>query len=112
MFAPKLSRAAGARVILTSSSDEKLAKTKEQYPSAAILTVNYKKTPNWGEEVMRLTNGTGVDFVVENGGAPSWCKVSSTHVVAVSLVRSDIWESRILLISRSSFRPLSIGGSS
>lgn len=71
MFALKLSRAAGARVILSSSSDEKLAKIKERYPSPLILTVNYNKTPNWDEEVMRLTNGHGVDFVVENGGAPS-----------------------------------------
>lgn len=71
MFALKLSRAAGARVILSSSSDKKLEKVKERYPSPAILTVNYNKTPNWDEEVMRLTKGAGVDFVVENGGAPS-----------------------------------------
>lgn len=71
MFALKLSRAAGARVILSSSSDEKLAKIQERYPSPPILTINYNKTPNWDEEVMRLTNGTGVDFVLENGGAPS-----------------------------------------
>lgn len=57
-------------MILSSSSDEKLAKMKERYPSPPILTVNYKD-PNWHEEVMRLTNGVGVDFVVENGGTPS-----------------------------------------
>ena len=71
MFALKLSSAAGARVILSSSSDEKLAKIKERYPSPSILTVNYNKAPSWDEEVMRLTKGAGVDFVVENGGAPS-----------------------------------------
>lgn len=73
MFALKLSRAAGARVILSSSSDNKLAKLKEQYANPPILTVNYRH-PNWHEEVMRLTNGVGVDFVVENGGAPSLVK--------------------------------------
>src|SRR5690606_10625188 len=71
MFALKLARAAGARVILSSSSDVKLAKIQEWYPSPPILTVNYNKNPDWDEEVMRLTNGTGVDFVLENGGAPS-----------------------------------------
>lgn len=71
MFALKLSRAAGARVILSSSSDEKLAKVKARYPSPPILTVNYNKTPNWEDEVIRLTKGAGVDIVIENGGAPS-----------------------------------------
>lgn len=70
MFALKLSRAAGARVILTSSSDEKLAKMKQLHNTPPILTVNYT-TPNWHEEVMRLTSGVGVDIVVENGGTPS-----------------------------------------
>ncbi|KAH8692325.1 alcohol dehydrogenase [Talaromyces proteolyticus] len=61
---------AGARVILSSSSDEKLVKIKEQYPNPPILTVNYRN-PTWHEEVLRLTSGVGVDIVVENGGAPS-----------------------------------------
>lgn len=74
MFALKLVRAAGAKVILTSSSDEKLAKIKERYASPPILTVNYRTHPDWDEEVMRLTKGVGVDIVVENGGAPSLVK--------------------------------------
>lgn len=74
MFALKLCRASGAKVILTSSSDEKLAKVKEQYASPPIMTANYKTHPDWHEEVMRLTNGAGVDIVVENGGAPSLVK--------------------------------------
>ena len=33
-----------------------------------ILTVNYKTTPKWGDEVQRLTNGKGADLVLENAG--------------------------------------------
>lgn len=70
MFAIKLSRAAGARVILSSSSDEKLAAMQKRYANPPILTVNYRK-PDWHEEVMRLTKSVGVDIVLENGGTSS-----------------------------------------
>lgn len=71
VFALKLARAAGLQVILTSSSNHKLEKMKEKYPNPPLLTVNYSETPNWHEEVLRLTDGVGVDIVVENGGTPS-----------------------------------------
>ncbi|GAD95442.1 alcohol dehydrogenase [Paecilomyces variotii No. 5] len=71
VFALKLARAAGLRVILTSSSDEKLGKMKAKYSNPPLLTVNYAKVPNWHEEVLKLTDGVGVDIVVENGGTPS-----------------------------------------
>lgn len=73
-FALKLARAAGLRVILTSSSDDKLNKMQEQFPEPPILTVNYSKSPEWHEEVLRLTNDVGVDLVVENGGTSSLVK--------------------------------------
>ncbi|KAF5637557.1 alcohol dehydrogenase [Fusarium tjaetaba] len=70
-FALKLARASGLRVILTSSSDEKLKQIKEQFGKPEIQTVNYKAHPEWHKEVLRLTNGFGVDIVVENGGSSS-----------------------------------------
>lgn len=70
MFAIKIAQAAGYRVILTSSSDDKLSKIQKQFTSAPILTVNYTN-PAWHEEVLRLTNGEGVDVVLENGGTGS-----------------------------------------
>ena len=70
MFALKLARAAGARVVLSSSSDEKLAKMRKRYSNPPIVTVNYKRS-DWHEEVVRLTDGNGVDITVENGGSPS-----------------------------------------
>lgn len=53
-------------VIITSSSDEKLERAKSL---GADHGINYKKTPNWADEVMRLTNGVGADIIFENGGA-------------------------------------------
>lgn len=66
MFALQFARMAGARVIITSSSDEKLERAKAL---GADGLINYKRTPNWVEEVMTLTGGQGVDHIVEVGGA-------------------------------------------
>jgi NADPH:quinone reductase-like Zn-dependent oxidoreductase len=66
LFALQLARAAGAQVIVTSSSDAKLDRARSL---GAWATINYRKTPEWGEEARRLTGGRGVDHVVEVGGA-------------------------------------------
>ncbi|KID85299.1 Alcohol dehydrogenase superfamily, zinc-type [Metarhizium guizhouense ARSEF 977] len=68
MFALKLARASGLRVILTSSSDDKLRRLKQRLGRPDIDTVNYKTRPDWHEAVLGLTGGVGVDLVVENGG--------------------------------------------
>ncbi|KAJ5084126.1 hypothetical protein NUU61_008705 [Penicillium alfredii] len=73
VFALKLARAAGLRVILTSSSDDKLQMMKEKFASPPLLTVNYRH-PGWHEEVLSLTQEVGVDIVVENGGTGSLVK--------------------------------------
>lgn len=52
---------------MTSSSDEKLELVKSKF--GADYGINYKKHPEWSKEVMRLTEGEGVDFVFENGGS-------------------------------------------
>lgn len=61
-------RAAGARVIVTSSSDEKI---KRACILGASDGVNYKRFPDWEKEVIRLTGGRGADHILENGGAGS-----------------------------------------
>jgi NADPH:quinone reductase-like Zn-dependent oxidoreductase len=66
IFALQFAKLHGARVIITSSSDEKLAHAKQL---GADDTVNYKTTPDWEREVFRLTQKRGVDHVVEVGGA-------------------------------------------
>lgn len=62
-----LAKAAGATTIITSSSDKKLKHVQETY--GADHTINYKTTPNWSEEVQKITKGHGADFILENGGA-------------------------------------------
>lgn len=65
IWALQLAKAAGARVILTSSSDEKLERARAL---GADDTLNYRTTPQWAAEVMKLTGGEGADQVVEVGG--------------------------------------------
>jgi NADPH:quinone reductase-like Zn-dependent oxidoreductase len=66
IFALQFARATGARVIATSSRDDKLARVRSLGASDGI---NYTRTPEWDAEVLRLTGGRGVDCVVEVGGA-------------------------------------------
>jgi NADPH:quinone reductase-like Zn-dependent oxidoreductase len=62
-----LAKAAGAKTIITSSSDEKLQYVQEKY--GVDYTINYKKTPNWAAEAQKITEGNGVDYILENGGS-------------------------------------------
>ncbi|EPQ55958.1 NAD P-binding protein [Gloeophyllum trabeum ATCC 11539] len=71
VFALQIARASGAAVIVTSGSDEKLARATQL---GATHVINYKKTPDWEEEVLRLTNGRGVDHVIEVGGPGTFDK--------------------------------------
>jgi len=65
VFAVQFAKALGARVISTSSSDDKLARIREL---GADETINYKTTPDWDKAVLDLTGGRGVDHVIEVGG--------------------------------------------
>jgi NADPH:quinone reductase-like Zn-dependent oxidoreductase len=65
IFALQFAKAAGARVIATTSSKEKAETLKKL---GADHVINYKETPNWGEEAAKLTGGKGVEHVVEVGG--------------------------------------------
>ncbi len=66
IFALQIAVMAGARVIVTSSSDAKLAQARAL---GAWQTVNYAERPDWGKAAVALTGGVGVDHVVEVGGA-------------------------------------------
>lgn len=65
IFALQFAKIAGATVIATSSSDEKLARLKAL---GADHLINYREDENWGDSVRRLTGGRGVDHVIEIGG--------------------------------------------
>jgi len=66
IIALQLAKAFGATVIATSSSDEKLERLKQL---GADHLINYKGEPKWGAAARKLTDGRGVDHVVEIGGA-------------------------------------------
>lgn len=65
IFAVQFAKWQGARVIVTSSSDEKLERARTV---GADFGVNYRKNENWSAKVLELTDGRGVDLVVETGG--------------------------------------------
>lgn len=71
MLAMKLARLAGAKVILTSSSEEKLAAFRTSELGKGQETINYRTNMDWHDEVLRLTVGLGADIVIENGGTSS-----------------------------------------
>ncbi len=71
LFALQFAKIMGARVILISSSDEKLNKAEQL---GADVGINYRTIPDWEEKVWELTDKTGVDHVVEVGGAGTLSK--------------------------------------
>ncbi|KAF7775738.1 hypothetical protein Agabi119p4_4131 [Agaricus bisporus var. burnettii] len=65
IFGLQFAVAVGATVIATSSSDEKLQIAADL---GATHLINYRKNPDWDKEVLKLTNGVGVDHILEVGG--------------------------------------------
>ncbi|WP_236702190.1 zinc-dependent alcohol dehydrogenase family protein [Cupriavidus basilensis] len=66
LFALQFAKSLGAHVIITSSSDKKLARAREL---GADETINYTTDPQWGRSVKAMTDEAGVDHVIEVGGA-------------------------------------------
>jgi NADPH:quinone reductase-like Zn-dependent oxidoreductase len=66
IFGLQIAKSAGAKVIITSSSDDKLERARKLGADAVI---NYKTTPDWGKVAAALAGNDGVDHVIEVGGA-------------------------------------------
>ncbi len=98
IFALQFARAAGARVIATSSSDAKLERAKALGASDGV---NYKETPEWQIAVRDLTGGRGVDHVVEVGGP-------GTLQRSVQATRSGGWVTLIGVLTRGTLDPLAV----
>ena len=64
----KLAKLAGAKVVITSSSDAKLERMQAL---GADIGINYKTNRNWGRKVVELTDGQGADIILENVGRPT-----------------------------------------
>src|ERR1700722_5443773 len=69
IFGLQFAKLSGARVIITSSSDEKLERARAL---GADETINYRTHPEWDKEVLRLTGGKGADMVLEVGGGETF----------------------------------------
>lgn len=69
----QIAKASGAKAIITSSSDEKLQKAKS-LALAPDHAINYRTTPEWQDEVLRLTDKAGADVILETGGAQTLYK--------------------------------------
>lgn len=66
IFALQIAKLFGAKVIITSGSDEKLERAQRL---GADFTINYRSEPDWDKKVLEITEKRGVDHVVEVGGA-------------------------------------------
>ncbi|MCY7374848.1 MAG: NAD(P)-dependent alcohol dehydrogenase [Pyrinomonadaceae bacterium] len=91
IFALQLASVLGCRIIITSSSDEKLEKAKEL---GATDFINYKTTEDWDKKVLELTEKRGVDHVVEVGGAGTMAKsVNSVkvggHIAVIGILTNN-----------------------
>ena len=85
LFAIQLAQTLGARVIATTSTDEKARRLEELGADAVI---NYVQTPEWSAEVLALTDGRGVERVVEVGGSGTIAQSikSVAHAGEIALV--------------------------
>ncbi|HLP25003.1 MAG TPA: NAD(P)-dependent alcohol dehydrogenase [Acidobacteriota bacterium] len=73
LFGLQLAHAAGLRTIITSSSDEKLARARSL---GADATVNYRTTPEWSRRVREFTDGRGADLALEVGGPATFAEAA------------------------------------
>jgi NADPH:quinone reductase-like Zn-dependent oxidoreductase len=113
LFALQIAKAAGAYVIITSSSDEKL---KRAIGLGADDIINYKKHPEWGAVARSLTGGLGVDHVLDVAGGESVrqsLKAARTggNVVIVGLLESPQFTIDILpfILQQGAIHALSVG---
>jgi NADPH:quinone reductase-like Zn-dependent oxidoreductase len=84
IFALQIAKMAGARAIITSSSDAKLERARAL---GADELINYKTTPEWEKKVLELTDGQGAEHVIDTGGVgtlpKSYLAVAPAGVVNV-----------------------------
>lgn len=121
IFGLQLAVAAGARAIVTSSSDDKLAHAKAL---GAAATINYLQTPQWSGAVRAATGGAGVHQVLEVGGVGTLAQSIASlapgghlaligglsgfggDIPAMALVRDNVTASGIYVGSRANFEAM------
>lgn len=113
IFALQLAVAAGARVIVTSSSDEKIARAKALGASDGV---NYARYPDWDQQVMALTGGHGADIVLEvvggdNVGHTLKALARNAHVAVIGIIDgfSFAVDTVPFMLRRASLRGVIVG---
>ena len=106
IFGLQIAKLHGARTIITSSSDEKLARATAL---GADATINYRTTPDWEKKVIELTGGLGADHILEVGGAGTFAKsLRATrvggHVALIGVLAGVASELRVTDILMKSLR--------
>ncbi len=106
MFALQFAKSVGAKVLITSSSNEKLEKAKSL---GADSTVNYKEFPDWHTKVLEFTEGKGVDIALEVVGTELnktiQCVKIGGHIAIIGLVGGVSVDLKILDLLQ---RPMTI----
>lgn len=114
IFALQFAKAKGAKVIITSSNEEKLKKARQL---GADLTVNYKTNSNWETTIRQMTEGKGVDMIIETVGGRNLGRSLNAlkmggHISIVGLL--DGFKSEIDVLSlihqQATIRGLEVGG--
>jgi len=106
IFALQFAKLAGARVIVTSSSDEKLERAKKL---GADFGVNYTTTPDWDKRAKEITGGIGVDHIIEVGGAGTFGKSLRAikiggHIGMIGNLAGNATEVNLVLILMQNLR--------
>lgn len=115
LFAIQFARLFGARVIATTSTDEKAERLKAL---GAHEVINYRKTPEWHTVVRLLTNGQGVDQVVEVAGTSLEQSILATaaggQINFIGRMGGDLKPVQLglLFMSAAHIRPIAVGNRS
>ena len=106
IFALQFAKLAGARVIVTSSSDEKLERALKL---GADFGINYTTTPDWDKRAKEITGGIGVDHIIEVGGAGTFGKSLRAikiggHIGMIGNLAGNATEVNLVLILMQNLR--------
>jgi NADPH:quinone reductase-like Zn-dependent oxidoreductase len=103
LFALQFAKLHGARIIATSSSDEKLQRVRAL---GADETINYKTTPEWGRAAKAMTGGRGVDHVIEVGGTGTLAQSlqavrAGGHISLIGVLAGGTFDNPIPILLRN-----------
>lgn len=109
----QIAKSMGAKVIVTSSSDEKLARATSM---GADDVINYRTNPQWGRTVQELTGGKGADVVIELGGPGTMAQSIDAvriggHIALIGVLtgREGVIPTSVLMAKQARIQGLIVG---